>query len=220
VHPPPVMHGRAVVERRADQRMPEPHRRPEGQKILLFGSSRRIGRNAQVIRGSPQQLRVTSRVSGNTQQEKLGIGRKTADLPEKPGFQPPPERQRIRQRHLPVQLARGQLTTQLDKTQRVPGGLGDYPGGNQPIDPAAGGGREQLLRFHRRQAPQLHVRQPVEPDRTPRRLPHGKDHRNAIGQKPPGHERQNRRRFPIQPLRIIHHAQDRPIGGGRSQQAQ
>jgi hypothetical protein len=82
--------------------MAEPHRRPEGDKILFFGGSRRIGVNAQVIRGSPQQFRITSYISGNTQQEKLGIGRQAADLHEKPGFEAPPERKRIRQRHLPA----------------------------------------------------------------------------------------------------------------------
>ena len=68
-----------------------------------------------------------------------------------------------------------------------------------------------------RQPPDLQVRQPAE---LLARLARGEDQPDRFGQQPPRRERQHLRRRPVQPLRVIDHAQQRPLLRRLRQQGQ
>ena len=57
---------------------------------------------------------------------------------------------------------------------------------------------------HHRKAPQFLVLAP---------FPHGENHDHRFCQEPPRHKSKDLRRSPIEPLRVIHHADQGPLRG-------
>ena len=108
---------------------------------------------------------------------------------------------------------------QLDQRQGIAAGLGDDPI-EDPFVEAAGDHRGQ-------QGPGVGIGQSLERQvgeagqlAGRARLAHGDDHRHRLGAQPPGHEADDLARGVVQPLGVLHEAQQRTFLGHVGQQAQ
>ena len=125
VYPPALDRGGAVVDRRADQRVPEPDIGSYDDQVLGLGRRGGFRSVSEAVTGAPQQGGVAGRVGGSGQQQRLRAGRKVTGLTQEPGLQLAAERQQFGQRCLAGQLAGRQLPPDLDQSQRVALSLGD-----------------------------------------------------------------------------------------------
>ena len=112
--------------------------------------------------------------------------------------QPEPARQ-LRRAQPARQLQQGQRVARSSRPRSGPGPA--HRAGTGPPNPAAPG-----------RAGPAGPAPPAPPaPRTLPRLARGEDQPDRLGQQPPRRERQHLRRRPVQPLRVIDHAQQRPV---------
>ena len=117
----------------------------------------------------------------------------------------------------PASCAGAQPARQLKQGQRVAVRLGQDPVPDALIEPEPDHRPQQCAGLRVRQALHLQVRQPSQ---LLARLARGEDQPDWLGQQPPRRERQHLGRRRIQPLRVIEHAQQRPVLGYLRQQGQ
>ena len=70
-----------LIDRRPDQRVAENDPRPNGQQPVGLGRGDRVGADAKVPGGAPQQGRVAERLGGGHQRDALGHLRQPRDAP-------------------------------------------------------------------------------------------------------------------------------------------
>ena len=125
VDAPSFGHRCAVVDRGADERMPEHDARSRQQQLLLLGRSRRVLVEAQAVGGAPDEREIAGRLGGCDQEIRLRRVGKQLHLTEEHRLQTAAERERLRQQIATRTLAGRELGRELDERQRVPGRFGD-----------------------------------------------------------------------------------------------
>ena len=220
VHLLPVLDRRGPVDRRAQQRVPEPHL---GLELHQAGLDRRGGRlrpDAQPLGRPPHQRQLAVRLGRGQQQQPPGLVRQGVQLPPEADLDPPREPgagQCTRQAEPAGQLRRGQPPGQLKQRQRVALGLGHdqvpHPGVQRPaqrrVQQRPGLVVGQALDVQFRQSGQRVARLA------------GREHQaDRIGGQPPGGEAQGLRRRLVQPRRVVDHADQRALPGHVAEQAE
>ena len=220
VHPLPFGERSAVVDRGADQRVPEAHRVPDGEQVPRLRRRGRPGRVPEPRSGLPQQLRVAGRIGRRRQQQHPGVGGQAAGLPQVPLLELAADRHRVRQRRVAAQLARAELLADLDQGQRVAVGLGHDPLGHGRAQPRPSRGGQQLGGVPLGQPGHRQTGQPAEQAGCGGGLADREDHGHGVGVQPAAHERERVGRPTVQPLGVVHQAEQRLPGGPVGQQAE
>ena len=213
----PVGQRRRPVGRRARQRMPEPHPAAELDQPRLHRRRPGLDRDAQPPSRPPHQRPVTGRIGRRQLQQPPGLVGQGVQLTGKAILNPARQRRGTRQPEAARQLRRAQSAWQLQQRQRVPPGLGDDQVGDPRVQ-RPGQRRGQ-------QRPRIAVTQPCnfelwQPGQFRARLADREHQADRVGAQPPRREPQRLRRGPVQPLRVIDQADQRPVLGHLRQQAQ
>ena len=208
VHRPPLLRRRRRVDRRPDQRMPEPHRPPISQQPVGLGRRRSRGRDRRAARPparpapDPRPARPPRPAAATACRPGSASSRRRKRCSIRAGSrragQPEPARQ-LRRASARAAAPAAPAGCLASRPRSGPGPA--HRAGTGPPSPAARG-------RPRPAGPDLQVRQPPE---LLARLARGEDQPDRLGQQPPRHERQHLRRRPVQPLRVIDHAQQRPV---------
>jgi hypothetical protein len=221
VNLPPLRRGRRTVDGRTNERMPEPGPVAELDQARRLGGGRRVGTDAQPLRGAPEQRHVPDRFGGHDQQELPGRRRQGAQLANEallqaggqgPGAVPPGI-------GAEGQLGRCQRPRQLQQGQRIAVGLGQdavpYPG----IERAGHGRIQQHGRVVDGQTAHPELGQPGQFGLLVG-LADGEDQAHRFRGEPSRHELQGLGRGLVQPLRVVHDADQGPLLGHLVQQGQ
>ncbi len=232
VHARTPAEGCAVVDRRADQGVPEPHRLPDVQqpaRLRRLGGLRVEPQLSQLVSDPPEQVRIAGGIRGCGEQQRLGVGRQGSGLAQVELFQGPAQRHRVGQRRIADQLGRTQLPSRLDERERVATGRGDDPRAHAEVQSTADDRGEQAGRRRVGQAGESEVRQSREmvhasaatsAPSAARQLARGEHHSDRVGVQAPGDERQDVGGLLVQPVRVVDHAEQRPRVGARGEQRQ
>ena len=117
------------------------------------------------------------------------------------------------------QLGRAHPPRQLEQRERIAAGLGDDAVADAVVEPARDGSRQQGAGVLLREPRERQVGQAGE--RLPRaRLANREHDRHRLRQQPPRDEAEHLVRRVVEPLRVVHEAQQRALVGDRGQQAQ
>ena len=213
----PFRQRRRPVGGRPQQRMPEPHPGADLRQPGIHRRRRRLEGDPQLPGRPPYQVRVTRRVGRRELQQPLSLLRQLRQLPGEALFDPGRYRHRARQAEPAGQLRPRQPAQQLEQRQRIPAGfphdlipyscierpgqrrLEQHPGVCrwQPVQEQFGNG----CQFRSRGASAEH-----QPDR--------------VGRQTPRREAKRLRRRLVQPVLVVHHAQQWLFLGGLRQQAE
>jgi len=197
--------------------MPQPHLGAELQQPCLSRGRRRLDTDPEALRGPPHQHRVPDRIGCGELYQAPGLGRKSVELPLKAFLDPSRQRNRARQPESAGQLTRRQPARQFQQRQRIPPRLGD----NQVSHPRVQRRSENRVQQDPRIiVPQGLHRQFRQTGQLLASRAGREDQADRFGLQPPGHERENLGRGPVEPLLVIHQAQQRPRPGRIRQQAQ
>ncbi len=197
----------AVVDGGPDERVPERHPLRDGQQPGRLD----VTVHAQRGRRAPQQHRVTDRVGGGEQQHQPGLRRQPVHPAPETLLDPP---RRVQQAEPAGQRRRiGQR--QLQQRERVATGLGEDRGAHPLVERPAHHRVEQAPCRAVGQTADGELGQPVEAGQ---RGAAGEDHQHRLGAEPPRHERQDLRGRGVEPLRVVDHADHRPVPGRLGEQ--
>ena len=197
--------------------MPEGHPRADRQQPLGLGRGRRLHSDPQPPGRPPDQHRVAGRVGRRDQQQPLRRLRQPPEPLPEAVLKPPQQPRRGRDTKRASQLPLCQPLRQLQQGQRVAARLGDEP----LLDPLV-----QRPPDHRgQQLPGVTVTQPSDGQlrqtaELPARLARRDHQGDLLGEQPARHEPHRLRRGPVEPLRVIDHAQQRLLVRRVGQQAQ
>ena len=221
VRGPPVVHRRRPVGRRTRRRVPESHPGTELQQARPGYRRHGLNRDAQPPGGAPDHHRVAGRLGRRDHQQPPARAGQVVQLPPDAVLHLAWPRQHLRQ-HLrqaePArQLGLRHRPRQLKQGQRVPPRLGHdlVP---HPLVQRPPHGRAQQLPCVR--VPQPPHRQLGQRAEVRVQLPRRDHHQHRPRSEPARHERHRLRRGLVQPLRVIDHADQRPVGGRLGQQVQ
>ena len=117
-------------------------------------------------------------------------------------------------REAPGSLRRAHPLRQLHQRQRIAPGLGDDPVADAVVEPARHGSRQQGARIRLIEAFERQLRQAVE-RAGGGRLAQREHHRHRFRQQAPRDESERLHRRGVEPLRVVHQAQERALLGGR-----
>ena len=196
--------------------MPEPDLRAELRQPRPERGRRRLDGDSQPGGGPPHQQRITGGIGRRQCQQSLGPLGQALQLPPEALLDPARQRHRPRQPEPARKLGRRQPPRQLKQGQRVPPGLGDDQVSDPRVDRPGQRRCKQRARILLAQAGQRELRQPGQL----RPVESGREHQpDRIGRQPPRHEPQRLHRRPVQPLLVIDHADQRPLGGHLREQS-
>ena len=197
-----------------DQRVPELDRGADPDESPRLRRLEVGQGETEAARDRGEQAEARSVVGRRHRQGPPGRLRQQDQLGPEVLLQPADRRQRRhRWRVRPV----GILRRQLDDRQRVTGRLPQHPldgGVRQGPDLGQQPGRLIMI-----EPAQLQVVDPVGPER-PITVAGGEDHRHRIGLQPADREQQRGHRRPVEPVRVVEQAEQRPLLGELRQQGQ
>lgn len=219
VHRPQVRGLGAAPDRRAHQRVPEPHRGAQLEQPGGHGGRRRLGSDAQRAEGAPQQQLVADRLDRREQQQGTGVGGQRVDTPTEPLLDPGRHGSDAVSAEAEGQFRRRQPLRQFEQRERVPAGLGDDPVPHPGVDRTGQHRAEQGPGVRVGQPPQRQARQ-IGEIALPVGEPFGEDQRHRFGVQPPADEPQDPQRHQVQPLRVVDQAHQRAPGRRLGEQSQ
>ena len=208
---------RGLVGRRAHQRMAEPHARVELDQAGLYGRGRRVGPDREPLCGSPEQRRLADRIGRRELQQSPCLDRKRVEPPPEALLDPPRERHRGGEPETARQLGGRHAPRQLQQRQRVAARLGDDLVPDTGVQGACERRFEQRARIVVAQALDQELR---ESRQLIAGRASGEDQAHRFGLEAAGDEREHLRRGAIEPLLVIHHADQRLLLGHLGEQAQ
>ena len=219
VHAAAVLRRRGPVDGRAHQRMPKPHAGAELEQAGRDRGRRLPGSDTETVSRPPHEHRLSRRLGRRDEQQLPRSRRKRRQPSPEAVLDPARERRRVRQPESAGELRRRQAARQLQQRQRVAPCLGDDPVAHaviqRPTDHRAQQGAciaiAQTLHDELRQACKL----PLGASRA-----HREDQGDGLRDQTARNEPERLRRGPIQPLRVVDHAEQRPVTGSLRQQAQ
>ena len=212
-----LLQRRRPVCHRAHQRVTKPHPSTELQQAGLGGRRRSLGRDSETLGCPPHQQRFADRIGRCELQQPPGLGRKRVEPPPEALLDASRERYRAGESEPARQLRRRQSLHQLQQRQRVAARLGDdliaHPRvqgrGQHRVQKRARIALAQTLDHdlrHSRQIVARRARREHQADRF--RLHAARD------------EREHLRRRAIEPLLVIHQADQRLLLGHVGEQGQ
>ena len=217
VRPPPFLRRCRSVDRGARERMAKAHPGTDLHQASRLHCVRRHTRDRQLLGCAPHQRRITGGIGRRHDQEPPGVLRQRAEPLREALLDPTGHGHSARQGKAAGQLRRRELPGQLQQRQRIAPRLAQELVGHALVQPPGDrrgqkGARIGILQSLDHQL--RHARELVA------RFPRDEQHHHRLGEQPPRHEHQRLRRGPVQPLRIVDHAQQRPILRNLGEQAQ
>ena len=197
--------------------MPEPHSCPEFQQPGLGRRRRRLNRDSEPCGRLPHQARVADRIGRCQQQQPPGLGRQGLRPAAEALLDPPRQRYRAGQPEPARQFRQGQPPRQLQQRQRVAPRLGD----DLITDPLIERRREH--RIQQRPGiviPQARQHQLRQPRSLVARRARREDQAHRLRRQPARHEPEYLRGGAVEPLLVVHQADQRSFPGHVGQQAQ
>ena len=122
-------------------------------------------------------------------------------------------------RKAPGSLRRAHPLRQFHQRQRIAAGFGDDPVADAVVEPTRHGSRQQGARIGLIEAFEPQLRQAVERPSSGR-LAQREDHRHRFRHQAPRDESERLHRGGVEPLRVIHQAQERTLLGGDGEQVE
>ena len=216
---PPFRRCRRVVDRRADERMPKPDAIAQLDQPGRLGRGRRIGTDAQLIRRPPPQDDVAHRLRGRSQQQLPGRPWEEAQLAHEPSLEAVDQGPGVARPGAPEdQLRRRQAPRQLQESKRIAVGLGHDAVPHAGIESPGHHRLEQCCGIAAAQRAHDQFREPGQPGLLG--LAYGEDHGHRFCTESTSDELERLRRRAVQPLRVVHHADQWLLLGHESKQAQ
>ena len=197
--------------------MSEPDARIEFDQSGLDRSRRSFSPDRELLGGSPNQQGFAHGVGGRQLQQTPGVVRKRVELPAEALLDVPREPDRAGQPEATRELRRRQAPYRLQQRQRVAPRLRD----DLVTDPRVQGPGEHSVQ----QDPRIALTQALDHQlgqsrQVIARLPRREHEANRFRLQAARHEREHLRRGAIEPLFIIHQADQRPLLGRLRKQAQ
>ena len=124
----------AVVDRRADQRVPKAQRWSGTDEVFGLGGQDRALVEVEVVSGPPHERRVAGRLGRGDEQKSLRFGGQLADLTQKSRFEVPADGQRLGEHRDARQLVGRQRSRQLEQRERVAERVGENPIADAALD--------------------------------------------------------------------------------------
>ncbi len=210
--------GRAV-DRRAQQGVPEPDQRADVDHPGCFRGNGRIGFDPEALRRAPQQHHVADRFGGSDQQQSLRRRRKRSDLPGEAPLDAVGRGSQVAGSEALHRFGPGEVARQFQQRQRIAPRLVDHA----VTDP-----RFQLSSRRRiQQREGVEVVQPFQREfgqsgqsALTTRFTRGQHQADRLGEQTPSDEGQRLRGNLVEPLRVVHEAEQRLLGRRVGQQAE
>ncbi len=220
VHRPALGGSRAVIDRRADQRVAEPDRRAlDAQQVPKVRRPEQPRVEPEPDGRAADRADLARPVGGRGQHQRLHLGRAPSDAPEERALELPGQGQRLAERRQPPGLPVGARAGKLEQRQRVPAAGAQDPLADGGIERApalveqrGGGARVQAREPKLRQARRADTPALAVPDRQ-----HESDRLTVDA---PREEGQRVERGRVRPLGVVHQAQHGPLACGLRQQCQ
>ena len=213
-----VRRGRPV-HRGPHERMAEAHLGAELDQAGRLRRSRRVAVDPERGGRLPHQQRIAHRLGRRDQEQEPRRRRQLRQAllealldaagQRRPAVQPQPARQ----------LGGRQAAWQLQQRQRIAARLGHDPIAHPLVERTRHHGLQQRPRITVVEPADHELRQPLEMP-LPGRLAHGEDQPDRLGPQTARHEGQRLRRGAVEPLRVVHDADQRSLLGHVRQQAQ
>ena len=216
--PADLRRGRSV-HRGPHQRMAEAHLGAELDQLRVGGRGARACVDPQRGGRLPQQERITHRLGRRDQEQKPRRRRQVRQALLEPLLDAAGQRRPAVQPEPARQLGGCAAARQLQQRQRVAVRLGHDPIADALVERTRHHGLQQCVRITVLQPADEKFREPLEM-RLAGRLAHGEDQPDRLGPQTARHERERLRRRPVEPLRIVHDADQRPVLRRVGQQAQ
>ena len=214
---PALLDGGCAIYRGAHQRMPEHHPLVDGQQAIGLGGAGGGGVDAQPLSGAPEQERISYRLGSREQQQPSRVVGQRRHPSDEALLDPGRQRHRGGQREPAGQLCRSDAMWQLQQRQGVAARLSDDSVTHPVVPHRPHRGAEESAGVVVAQAPHLEIGQVLELITRLARREHDPD---RLRQQPTGDECQSQRGGPVEPLRIVDHAEQRPLLGRLREQAQ
>jgi len=215
-----LRHRRRPVDGRADEGMAERHpggRPPE--QVLQRRGVRVVGGDVEQVRRAPQQGSVAERLCGRHQRQTALAGRQLTDPAPEAVLDAGGQTSGVVRAQAGGELGVGQTARQLQDRQRIPLRLGDDPVAHPRVQRPADDRVEQRLRVGRRQAPDRHLRDPGQRE-VGIDASSGEHQGDRLRRQTAGDEPEHLGRGLVEPLRVVHEAHERTVGGCLGEQAE
>ena len=212
---PPVLRLRRPVDGGARQRMAEGHAVLQHQQAV-----RRVDRgelDPEALAGALQEQRIADRLGRRDEQQTTCVAREGLEPPDVARLDPVRQVAGLRHAEAAGQLRRRQAPRQLEQRERVPACLREIRSRTVTSSGEAHGRAQQRAGVAVDEAAHLELRQ------VPKllaRLTRGEHEPDRLGQQTARDERERERRGLIQPLRVVHDAQQRALLGRVGEQAE
>ena len=168
---------------------------------------------------APHEQRLAHRIGRGELQQPPGVGRERVEPPPEAVLDAAGQPDRRREREAARQLGRAHPARQLQQGERVAARLGDDPVAHALVDPARDDRLEQRARVGLVEPPQRQLRQARQP-RLVARLAHAEHERDRLRQQPARDEPEHLGGGVVEPLEVVHDAQQRLLLGHRGHQAE
>ncbi len=214
-----LAHTRRSVDRRPNQGVTKRHPSAQRDQPQVLSRRRRLGIDAEVFGGAPQQGDVPQRLNGGGEQEPPGIGGHGLELAQKPLLDASRHRRRVVRSEAELEFRRRQPSRQLEQCERVTTGFGDNAVTYAPV--------EGTCRHRVEQRACIFVAEPADPqfgepseNRRHGGLAHREQHCDRIGIEAPRDELEGQRRGGVEPLGIVDEANEWRTVGHLGEQTQ
>ena len=189
----------------------------EGELTVRLGCVRGRLRDPETLGGPPLKRGVAGRISRRYEQQTPRVARQPRKPAREALLDARGERQRRGQAEPAGELRRRQAAWQLQEGERISVRLDDDPLQHTLVEARRQDRVQQRPRISTAERLDVKLREAGERlDRLPRR----EDHRDLLGQKAAGHERQHTRRRTVEPLRIVDDTEERLLVGRLRQQVE
>ena len=201
---------RGPVDSRSHERVTESNAHSELEEPGARRRYGRLGADTQQLGRAPHGQGIAHRLGRGDEQELPAAGRKPAQPPPEALLDMTGERRTCRQPESTGQLGMAEAVRQLQQRQRIPTGFRHDPVANPLVQRARDHRREQGARVVACEAVDHQLRKPRQ---LPAELALGEHHRDPLRAHSPRYEGERLRRLAIEPLRIVHLPEHRPLGG-------
>ena len=209
VHHPALFASRRSVDRGADQRMTEPHRLLDREQPIHVGVGR-ADLDPESLRCMPEEERVAGRLGGGDQQQASVTIRNRRETALETLLEPRRQRlpRSVEQTEAARELRHRQSPRQLQQRERVASSLRHDPIADAVVESKRDGRTEKRACVCVTEPENLQLGESGEIGCGDAR---GEQQPDGLREKPPSHERENPRRYLVQPMRVVDDTEQRTL---------
>ncbi len=215
----PVLQRRPRIDRRPNEGVSEPYRRPEINQLFSSEGRGRSPLDFERLRGAPEQPGVPGRIRRCHQHQPLGGLRQGLETPEKVLLELAVKISRRGNGESTGQFGRGHSSRQFQERQWIASGFRHDSIPDVDIDPTRSPSREKCAGVLVGETGQHELGQSGQIALFAGH-PYGKQHQHRLGKDPPGHEAEHLPGRGIEPLGVIDEAQQWTLPRHFRQQAE